>query len=102
MRLTSEVCLRYSLGLLLDRLGEGCYIPSSSRRGGFLGQTTGPFAGDAGHADPQGGFAGTVARVRHSAAYPADLKRLPGDSTRLAVPGAVPAGTPGLDRQRMG
>src|SRR6266853_3546340 len=38
--------------LLLDSLGDLIYIPSSSRRGGFRGQTSGPSARHSGHADP--------------------------------------------------
>src|SRR6266568_4376229 len=74
----------------------------SSRRDRFRGQTTRSTARHAGHADPQGRIARPIAWVWSSAAHPADFKRSPGDSTGLALSGAVPPGTPGLDRQRMG
>src|ERR1700734_3412359 len=43
-------------------------------------------------ADPEGSVPGAAARIRHPAAYPADLQRRITDSTGIALSGAVPAG----------
>src|SRR5260221_7193267 len=87
------------LSVLLDSLGESDYSPRLSRRAHLHGQTTRPSARHSGHANPQGRFARATTRLRHSAAHPADFERPAGDSTRLAIPGAVSPGTPRLDHE---
>src|SRR6266550_7190236 len=86
----------------LDSLGEQIYIPRSSRRDFFRAQATGHSARYAGHVDLEGRFPWTLARLRHSAAHPADFERSSRDSAGLALSRAVSPGTSGLDHQWVG
>jgi len=85
----SKTNLRRASSFPLDSLGEQIYIPRSSRRDCFCGQTTGRSAGHAGHADLEGRFPRAIARLRHSAAHSTDFKRSSGDSAGLSVSGPV-------------
>src|SRR5713226_3482442 len=60
---------------LLDGLGSSDYIPRCSRRGRSREQTTRPSARHSRHADPQVRIPRPIARLRHSAAHPADFER---------------------------
>src|ERR1700676_325387 len=86
----------------LDSLGECCYhsSPRCARRD--HGQTDRSIARHAGHADPQSRLSGPAAWLRGFASHTAGLRRAVGDPAGFAVPSSLPAGTSGLNRQRVG
>src|SRR5262249_34360847 len=58
--------------------------------------------GHPGYAHPEGDLPGPFARLRRSAANPADFERAAGDSTGFLISRALPSGTPGVDQKGMG
>ena len=67
-----------------------------------MGKNRRPTPRHTGHADPQSRVARTAPWIRRVASHPADLGRRSGDSARIPISGALPVGTSGTHRGRMG
>jgi hypothetical protein len=87
--LPSSKPAKFSLGTLLDNLGEkGVFLDNLGSQ--TNGKTTRSSAGYSRYAHPEGDLPEPLAWLRHSAANPADFERAAGNSARIFVSSALP------------